>query len=332
MSAHVQGLVRFCDLVETVVRDHVVSGKRGLRTVRNALRPIGEHFGLDEDVRKITYDRICKYAEKRLETMARASVRLELDFLKRGFRLLSFVFGVEVPRFPIILVDNARHEYWSDEDLALVLAHLPEDYRPWLEFIRLTGWRRHEATGLLWAQVDFDGGAVKLLGSNSKNRSPRIFPFAGFPRLKSLLELQRKRTDEIERQSGQVPLVFWRYWGGRARPIPQHTEVWDEARRKAGLFGKRLHDFRRTVVRDLERARVPRSVAMRLTGHKTEAVYRRYAITCEQDLLDGVERYSATLGALFVRSKQEPARKSRRRSPKNDDRDPPRPGALPDFR
>ena len=36
--------------------------------------------------------------------------------------------------------------------------------------------------------------------------------------------------------------------------------------------------LRRTAVRNLERAGVPRSVAMQLTGHRTEAVYRGYAI------------------------------------------------------
>lgn len=29
---------------------------------------------------------------------------------------------------------------------------------------------------------------------------------------------------------------------------------------------------------------------MKLTGHKTESVYRRYAIVCERDLKDGVEK------------------------------------------
>jgi hypothetical protein len=29
---------------------------------------------------------------------------------------------------------------------------------------------------------------------------------------------------------------------------------------------------------------------MQLTGHKTEAVYRRYAITSEADLQEGVDR------------------------------------------
>ena len=43
-------------------------------------------------------------------------------------------------------------------------------------------------------------------------------------------------------------------------------------------------------MRNLERAGVPRSVAMKLTGHTTESIYRRYAIVAEQDLKDGMAK------------------------------------------
>ena len=38
----------------------------------------------------------------------------------------------------------------------------------------------------------------------------------------------------------------------------------------------------------MERTGLSRRVAMQLTGHKTESVYRRYAITSEADLREGV--------------------------------------------
>ena len=48
-------------------------------------------------------------------------------------------------------------------------------------------------------------------------------------------------------------------------------------------------------MRNLERAHVSRSVAMKLTGHLTESVYKRYAIVSEADLSEGVAKLAATL-------------------------------------
>lgn len=40
----------------------------------------------------------------------------------------------------------------------------------------------------------------------------------------------------------------------------------------------------------LERNGVPRSVAQKLVGHRTDAMYQRYAITTEDDLREAVRR------------------------------------------
>jgi integrase len=72
-----------------------------------------------------------------------------------------------------------------------------------------------------------------------------------------------------------------------------YRKSWKNACKDAGIPGRIPHDFRRTAVRNLERAGVSRSVAMKLTGHKTEAVYRRHAIVSEADLSDGVAKLAA---------------------------------------
>ncbi len=59
-----------------------------------------------------------------------------------------------------------------------------------------------------------------------------------------------------------------------------------------------MHDFRRTAVRNLERAGVSRSVATAITGHRTEAVYRRYAIVSSGDLADAARKLQAMTGTI----------------------------------
>lgn len=146
----------------------------------------------------------------------------------------------------------------------------------------ITGWRvRSELLTLTWGQVDLKAGTLRLEAGTTKNREGRTFYMT--PELRAALEEQRAFTDSEQRALGAIiPWVFHRYGG---KPIRNFMHAWHSACRAAGCPGRIPHDFRRTAVRNLERAGVSRSAAMKMVGHKTENVYRRYAIVSAADLM-----------------------------------------------
>ena len=83
-----------------------------------------------------------------------------------------------------------------------------------------------------------------------------------------------------------MPHVFQR----NGKSIRSISGAWRTACKLAGLEGWIFHDLRRTAVRNMERAGVSRSVAMKLSGHKTMSVYSRYAIADAGALKAGVEK------------------------------------------
>jgi integrase len=145
--------------------------------------------------------------------------------------------------------------------------------------------------------VDFAHHTVRLEPGSTKNLEGRTFPFGTFPELASLLRERRELTRSLELSTGQV--IPWVFASRQGRQISDFYGAWRAACRRAGVPGRIFHDFRRTAVRNLERAGVPRSIAMKLTGHKTEAVYRRYAIVSEADLAEGVAKLAQTRLVAF---------------------------------
>jgi integrase len=97
-----------------------------------------------------------------------------------------------------------------------------------------------------------------------------MLPLTG--RLREIIEgrMEKRRLD--------CPYVFHR----SGRPIKDFRVSWATACKKVGLVGGRggviPHDLRRCAARNLSRAGVREQVAMRITGHKTASMYRRYRI------------------------------------------------------
>jgi integrase len=281
----------FEDLAGMVLGDYQVNGRKSLKRAEDALTRLREFFGLCRAL-DITADRVNAYIRSRQEAGAKpASIRYELAILKRGFTLtLRAGKLAHRPYIPSIEVRNIRTGFFEESDFRAVCAHLPEDVRPVCEFMYLSGWRVGEVLPLQWRQVDFKAKTVRLEPGTTKNDEGRTFPFGSFPALADLLHRQRERTEALEKATARIiPWVFHR----DGDPIRDFRKAWQKACEAAGVPGRWRHDLRRTAVRALERAGVPRSVAMKLTGHKTESVYRRYAIVSEADLSEGVAKLSA---------------------------------------
>ena len=244
-------------------------------------------------LRSVTTTRLNGYLADRLdEGAAPSTVKKELAALRRAFNLLAKEGRVSsVPSFPSVAIDNTREGFFTRAQLDRLLVELPEHVRGPTQFGALTGWRKGEILALQWSAVDFENGVVRLAPGTTKNREGREFPFAALPALRELLEGQRAATRTLERETGRlIPWVFHR----AGRRVRSFYKAWNSACQRAGLEGWVFHDLRRTAVRDLERAGVSRSVATKLTGHKTEAVYKRYAIVDSAALAEGVERLAAS--------------------------------------
>ena len=181
-----------------------------------------------------------------------------------------------------------RQGFFDDAMVEAVIGKLPAALQPVVRFAYVTGWRvQSEVLPLEWRHVDRKVGEVRLEPGTTKNQAgPSV-------------SVHRCAARALGRPVGRARGARE---GGHDLPVrvPAERErdqrlsgAWTKACTAAGYPGKIAHDLRRSAVRNMERAGLSRSVAMQLTGHKTEAVYRRYAITSEADLREGVSRLNS---------------------------------------
>lgn len=288
------------DLLAMLTDHYVANGLKSGQRIPIAARHLRAYFGGDCKARDITSDRITAYVAHRLEQGgSKSSANIEQAFLRRGFRLAAKAGKVATkPEMSMLRLDNTRTGFFEAEQFQAVLRHLPDHLKPVAQVAYLTGWRRGEILSRHWRHLDLKLGWLRLEAGETKNRKGRAFPINALPELRAVLEAQRERVSAIERATGTI--VSHIFVSPSGAPLVDFRNAWRTACRLAGCPGRLMHDFRRTAVRNLERAGVPRSTAMKLTGHLTDSVYARYAIVDSTMLEEGV----AKLAALHANSQR----------------------------
>ena len=177
----------------------------------------------------------------------------------------------DVPHFPMPKDSEPAGQYLDPENFAKLLALLPENLRPFFNFMYHTGCRLGATQRITWSMVNKDATAIKLPAEIMKARQPLTIALAG-PALEQVAALLRRmfRVDDAP--------IF---------DVTNFRAEWQKACHKLGLgartkdrrfTGLRIHDLRCSAAVNLVEAGVAEDVVMKIGGWKTRAMFSRYNV------------------------------------------------------
>jgi len=253
---------------------------------RHLTRHLGQKLAAGLTVKDVDEYRTKRLGEttRRKKAPSPASLDREVELLKR---MLNYAVSCRsLPSNPIAAVKllrrpNVRRSVLDDAAFEKLLAAAETQLKPIILVAYETGMRLREVLGLRWSQVNLKLGVIKLSAEDTKTEEPRTVFLTS--RVREVLEAQPRhiKTDwvftnpETEEAWKDIRKVF-----GRACKAAKLTGVW-------------FHDLRRSFVTNARRRGVPESVVMKMSGHRTRAVFERYNIVEEDDLRDAVKRIEA---------------------------------------
>ena len=241
---------------------------------------------------ELTPAAIERYKALRLSSISRhgrhprpATVNRELACLKHMFNVgrkgLAHLPGGVSAENPVSTVkfldeQNVRDRVLTPEEFQRMVNSSPDYLKPVLVCAYHTGMRRGEILGLTWDRVDMKTGFIRLREIDTKTGEGRNIPIG-----RELGEVLRRLPVVLDAQGRRILYVFTRH-GQRIKSI---REVFARVCRDAGITNFVFHDLRHTAATNLRRAGVDALTAMKITGHKTMAVFRRYNTIDADDLL-----------------------------------------------
>jgi integrase len=310
-EAHGRSL-KYEDLRELILRDYRTKGRKSLRSLEQS-----RLYNLDKGfagvpIEKITTVAVDRYEEKRLEVAARATVNLELCALKRMFKLAAAKKLIGHGAGPTIAIsdpDNARQGFVEPPEFALLTAALPAHLAPLIEWLYATSWRVGEARALTWSDIDFAEGLATIDAGRVKNKEGKMYPFAvnvlAAAAIAKAKAMQHPRTDRVFHTTDGRPIkTFRKAWATACEAAAEKILKKDpNATAIAAKLEKLIvHDLRRSAIRNAILSGVSEQTAMKISGHRTASIFRRYNVESP----DRVREAAARAGNFVERKTASP--------------------------
>jgi integrase len=196
--------------------------------------------------------------------------------IRRGLMITNPASAIPLPD-----PHNERDRVLSEEEWNRLYVTAKPHLKPILLLAYHLGQRFGEIVNLTWDRVDLQRGFITLRAIDTKTKKPRRVPLT--PAVKATLH------DLAKVRSLKTNHVFL-YEG---KPIKQLSRTFRTALRQAAIQDFRFHDLRHCASTNLRRAGVDTATAMRIVGHKSEKMWKRYNAMEDSDLLKAASKLDA---------------------------------------
>jgi integrase len=307
--------IRYEDLIQNLMayyREHHPASLRTRKTDGGTEETFDGKDNLDEffggmPITQITAKKIQDYIKKYTKMgYSGATVRRQLSRLQSAFvrtKDLDQITNNHIPSFRLPKDSKAREGFLDLEDFEKFRKAMPEHLRPVVLYLYFTGSRMGEVEQITWGMVSKDCKEIIIPGRITKTDDGRTVPLVGpLEEIATMLREERKGSPKPHDTVFNLT-NFRRVWNRTCHRLG--LGVYDESTQNRKYSGLHPHDFRRSAARNLIKAGVPRSTAMLITGHKTEAIFERYNIKDTSDAeaaLIKVGNFSKAKVAQFNRS------------------------------
>jgi integrase len=319
-----QERVTINELLDALETDYKLRDRWNPKVASN-VKPLREYFGTWRAV-DVTSNAVGSYIENlREQGYSNATANRRTQLLGQAFK--TAIRNKQISSAPFIPrlseIGNERQGFFETADFEAVVSHLPEYLRDFCRFGFVTGWRKGSIESLRWSDVGED--VIYLRAENSKTRKAETMPVEGD--LQAIIE-RRRAAAILKGKEGSTRFAEYVFHNDGA-PVGDFRKAWATACVAAGLgkmvcpkcggesaeklcgscevatrySGRIFHDFRRTAARNMIAAGVPQAVAMKITSHRTDSMFRRYAIVNEEqkrEALAKTQQYLATAPARKV--------------------------------